>query len=95
MSAQKVTRRGRRVSTSESTSGRHSVVAHRSLAKGSVARVVKDEREKSTTPSVVSFMEDGMTVGYGAVANSTTNPGNTVYTIKRLIGHPWTAPSVQ
>ena len=72
-----------------------SVVAHRSLATGNVARVVKDEQGKSTTPSVVSFTEDGMTVGYGAIANLTTNPGNTVYTIKRLIGQPWSAPCVQ
>ncbi|KAK1861107.1 hypothetical protein I4F81_003691 [Pyropia yezoensis] len=65
------------------------------LAEGSVARVVKDEQGKWKTPSVVSFTEDGMAVGYGAVANLTTNPGNTVYTIKRLIGQPWSAPCVQ
>ncbi len=54
---------------------------------GSSARVIENAEGSRTTPSVVAFAEDGQTlVGQTAKRQAVTNPENTFFAIKRLIG---------
>jgi len=57
------------------------------LMSGGDAKVVENEEGTRTTPSVVSFDDkDGHLVGASAKRQSVTNPENTIFAIKRLIG---------
>ena len=54
---------------------------------GSNAKVIENSEGMRTTPSVVAFAEDGSRiVGIAAKRQSVTNPENTFYATKRLIG---------
>lgn len=54
---------------------------------GSNAKVIENAEGMRTTPSVVAFLEDGSRiVGIAAKRQSVTNPSNTFYATKRLIG---------
>jgi molecular chaperone DnaK len=54
---------------------------------GSNAKVIENAEGMRTTPSVVAFLEDGTRiVGIAAKRQSVTNPSNTFYATKRLIG---------
>jgi len=54
---------------------------------GSSARVIENAEGSRTTPSVVAFADDGQTlVGQTAKRQAVTNPENTFFAIKRLIG---------
>ena len=54
---------------------------------GDQARVIENSEGARTTPSVVAFADDGeVLVGQAAKRQATTNPTNTVFAIKRLIG---------
>mmetsp|Transcript_17962 Transcript_17962/g.26037 ORF Transcript_17962/g.26037 Transcript_17962/m.26037 type:complete len:633 (+) Transcript_17962:84-1982(+) len=48
-----------------------------------------------TLPSWVAFTPTGKLVGASAKAQVASNPGNTVYDIKRIIGRPFSDPVVQ
>jgi len=57
------------------------------LMSGGDAKVIENEEGTRTTPSVVSFDDkDGHLVGASAKRQSVTNPENTIFAIKRLIG---------
>ena len=57
------------------------------LMSGGDAKVIENEEGTRTTPSVVSFDDkDGHLVGASARRQSVTNPENTIFAIKRLIG---------
>jgi molecular chaperone DnaK len=54
---------------------------------GSNARVIENEEGARTTPSMVAFTESGeRLVGQPAKRQAVTNPENTLFAIKRLIG---------
>ena len=54
---------------------------------GSSARVIENAEGSRTTPSVVAFADDGQAlVGQTAKRQAVTNPENTFFAIKRLIG---------
>jgi molecular chaperone DnaK len=54
---------------------------------GSTARVIENEEGARTTPSMVAFTESGeRLVGQPAKRQAVTNPENTLFAIKRLIG---------
>ncbi|TVQ37321.1 MAG: molecular chaperone DnaK [Geminicoccaceae bacterium] len=54
---------------------------------GKNARVIENEEGMRTTPSMVAFTEDGETlVGMPAKRQAVTNPENTFFAVKRLIG---------
>lgn len=57
-----------------------------SIIEGSKPRVVENSEGQRTTPSVVSFKNGEMLVGGPAKRQAVTNPINTVYESKRLIG---------
>lgn len=57
---------------------------------GTNARVVENAEGARTTPSMVAFSPDGeRLVGQAAKRQAVTNPTNTLFAIKRLIGRPY------
>lgn len=57
------------------------------VMEGSNAKVIENAEGMRTTPSVVAFLEDGSRiVGISAKRQGVTNPSNTLYATKRLIG---------
>jgi len=53
---------------------------------GSKPRVVENAEGARTTPSIVAFTEDERLVGQPAKRQAVTNPENTIFAVKRLIG---------
>jgi molecular chaperone DnaK len=65
------------------------------IMEGKAARVIENAEGARTTPSVVAFTKDGeRLVGLPARRQAVTNPENTLYAVKRLIGRPFSDPSV-
>ncbi|CAJ1954152.1 unnamed protein product [Cylindrotheca closterium] len=57
------------------------------IMEGRNARVIENSEGSRTTPSVVAFTDDGeRLVGMAAKRQAVTNPENTMYAVKRLIG---------
>ncbi|MDJ0684132.1 MAG: molecular chaperone DnaK [Alphaproteobacteria bacterium] len=66
------------------------------VMEGSNARVIENSEGGRTTPSMVAFAEDGeRLVGHPAKRQAVTNPENTLYAIKRLIGRRFTDAEVE
>lgn len=58
--------------------------------------IITNKEGKRTTPSVIALSKKGeRLVGDGARRQQVTNPKNTVYEMKRLIGRNWTDKEVQ
>jgi molecular chaperone DnaK len=53
---------------------------------GSKPRVIENAEGARTTPSIVAFTEDERLVGQPAKRQAVTNPDNTIFGVKRLIG---------
>ena len=67
-----------------------------SIMDGKEARVLENAEGARTTPSMVAFTKDDeRLVGQPAKRQAVTNPENTVYAIKRLIGRPFKDKQVQ
>ena len=62
---------------------------------GSQAKVVENAEGARTTPSIVGFTEDERLVGQSAKRQAVTNPENTLFAIKRLIGRRTDDPMVK
>ncbi|RAK57289.1 molecular chaperone DnaK [Phenylobacterium deserti] len=63
---------------------------------GKTPKVIENAEGARTTPSVVAFMEDGeRLVGQPARRQAVTNPANTLFAIKRLIGRNFSDPLVE
>lgn len=63
---------------------------------GKNPRVIENSEGKRTTPSMVAFTESGeMLVGEAAKRQAVTNPKNTFFAIKRLIGRTYDDPLTQ
>ncbi|HBR69884.1 MAG TPA: molecular chaperone DnaK, partial [Rhodospirillaceae bacterium] len=57
------------------------------IMEGKEPRVIENAEGARTTPSMVAFSKDGeRLVGQPAKRQAVTNPENTLYAIKRLIG---------
>ena len=66
------------------------------VMEGKNARVIENEEGMRTTPSMVAFTEDGETlVGMPAKRQAVTNPNNTIFAVKRLIGRRFDDPVVR
>ncbi len=66
------------------------------VMEGGEPRVIENAEGDRTTPSVVAFTDDGeVIVGAPAKRQAVTNPANTLYAIKRLIGRKFTDDEVQ
>lgn len=63
---------------------------------GKDARVIENSEGARTTPSIVAFTDDGETlVGQSAKRQAVTNPENTLFAVKRLIGRRFEDDVVQ
>ena len=66
------------------------------LMDGDKARVIENSEGDRTTPSVVAFTSDGeVLVGQSAKRQAVTNPHNTLFAVKRLIGRKFDEEVVQ
>ena len=67
-----------------------------SVMEGGVPKVIVNAEGMNTTPSIVAFTEDGeKLVGLPAKRQGVTNPTNTFFAIKRLIGRRYGDPLVE
>ena len=67
-----------------------------SIMEGNTTRVIENSEGARTTPSIVAYQEDGeILVGASAKRQAVTNPKNTLFAIKRLIGRKFTEKEVQ
>ncbi len=67
-----------------------------SIMEGNTTKVIENSEGARTTPSIVAYQEDGeVLVGASAKRQAVTNPKNTLYAIKRLIGRKFTEKEVQ
>ncbi|QND21916.1 molecular chaperone DnaK [Rhizobium leguminosarum bv. viciae] len=63
---------------------------------GKDAKVIENAEGARTTPSMVAFSEDGeRLVGQPAKRQAVTNPTNTLFAVKRLIGRRYEDPTVE
>ncbi|HLY54502.1 MAG TPA: molecular chaperone DnaK [Stellaceae bacterium] len=66
------------------------------VMEGKTAKVIENSEGARTTPSMVAFTESGeRLVGQAAKRQAVTNPENTLFAIKRLIGRRFTDPMVK
>jgi molecular chaperone DnaK len=66
------------------------------VMEGKNARVIENEEGMRTTPSMVAYTEDGeVLVGMPAKRQAVTNPENTLFAVKRLIGRRFDDPVVR
>jgi len=66
------------------------------VMEGRTPKVIENAEGMRTTPSMVAFTDDGeIIVGLPAKRQAVTNPENTFFAIKRLIGRRWDDPMVE
>ncbi|WP_029461703.1 molecular chaperone DnaK [Serpentinimonas barnesii] len=67
-----------------------------SVMEGNTTRVIENSEGARTTPSIIAYQEDGeILVGASAKRQAVTNPRNTLYAVKRLIGRKFEEKEVQ
>ncbi|MBO9646064.1 MAG: Hsp70 family protein, partial [Pseudacidovorax sp.] len=66
------------------------------VMEGNNTRVIENSEGARTTPSIIAYQEDGeVLVGASAKRQAVTNPRNTLYAVKRLIGRKFTDAEVK
>ena len=66
------------------------------IIEGGAPKIIENAEGMRTTPSIVAIAKNGdRMVGITAKRQSITNPKNTIYQIKRFIGHNFDEPDVQ
>jgi len=66
------------------------------VMEGDSARIIENAEGMRTTPSIVAFTSDGeRLVGQPAKRQAVTNPTNTIFAVKRLIGRRYDDPTVE
>ena len=66
------------------------------VMEGKTPRVIENAEGMRTTPSIVAFTDDGeRLVGQPAKRQAVTNPENTIFAVKRLIGRRYDDPMVE
>jgi molecular chaperone DnaK len=67
-----------------------------SVMEGNTTKVIENSEGARTTPSIIAYQEDGeILVGASAKRQAVTNPRNTLYAVKRLIGRKFLEKEVQ
>jgi len=62
---------------------------------GDTVKVIENSEGDRTTPSVVAFTDDEVVVGASAKRQAVTNPADTIFAVKRLIGRRFDEEVVQ
>ena len=62
---------------------------------GDKPRVIENSEGDRTTPSIIAYTDDEVLVGQSAKRQAVTNPTNTLFAVKRLIGRKFTDDVVQ
>jgi molecular chaperone DnaK len=66
------------------------------IMEGGVPKVIDNAEGERTTPSIVAYADDGQVIsGRSAKRQAVTNPANTLYAVKRLIGRKFDEKIVQ
>ena len=66
------------------------------IVEGGEAKIIENKEGARTTPSIVAVSKSGeRTVGVLAKRQAVTNPTNTIFSVKRLIGRKFSDPEVQ
>ena len=66
------------------------------VMEGGKPRVIENSEGTRTTPSIIAYQEDGeILAGAPAKRQAVTNPKNTLYAVKRLIGRRFDEKEVQ
>jgi molecular chaperone DnaK len=66
------------------------------VMEGDETKVIENSEGQRTTPSIVAFADNGeRLVGQAAKRQAVTNPTNTIYAVKRLIGRRYEDPMVE
>jgi molecular chaperone DnaK len=66
------------------------------ILEGGVPKVIENAEGERTTPSIVAYADDGQVIiGRSAKRQAVTNPANTLYAVKRLIGRKFDEKIVQ
>ena len=65
------------------------------IIENGVAKVIENSEGARTTPSIVAYANDEILVGASAKRQAVTNPKNTIYASKRLIGRKFDEQAVQ
>ncbi|MFA6919426.1 MAG: molecular chaperone DnaK, partial [Patescibacteria group bacterium] len=66
------------------------------IMEGGQPKIVENKEGARTTPSIIAVSKTGeRMVGISAKRQAVTNPANTLFSIKRLIGRKWEDPEVQ
>ena len=66
------------------------------IMEGNTTKVIENSEGARTTPSIIAYQEDGeVLVGASAKRQAVTNPRNTLYAVKRLIGRKFVEKEVQ
>ncbi len=66
------------------------------IMEGNNTKVIENAEGARTTPSIIAYQEDGeILVGASAKRQAVTNPRNTLYAVKRLIGRKFAEKEVQ
>ena len=65
------------------------------IIEAGVTKIIENAEGARTTPSIVAYTNDEILVGASAKRQAVTNPKNTVYAAKRLIGRKFKEEAVQ
>ena len=66
------------------------------IMEGNTPKVIENSEGARTTPSIIAYQEDGeVLVGASAKRQAVTNPRNTLFAVKRLIGRKFSEKEVQ
>ena len=65
------------------------------IIENGIPKIIENSEGTRTTPSIVAYANDEILVGASAKRQAVTNPKNTVYAAKRLIGRKFTEQAVQ
>jgi molecular chaperone DnaK len=65
------------------------------ILENGVAKVIENSEGARTTPSIIAYTKDEILVGATAKRQAVTNPQNTIYAAKRLIGRKFEEKEVQ
>ena len=66
-----------------------------SVMDGKAPKIIENSEGARTTPSMVGITDDERLVGQPAKRQAVTNPENTIFAVKRLIGRNFEDPTVK